>query len=359
MMSLMSSPRLILKHVNIKNLRCHQDYSWSCGEGLNLISGDNGCGKTTLLEAAYMLAYGRSFRQAKAPQLTRCDAKTFHIQATVQRYGPLHIRVDGSKGKVDMSLQGRKVAKRKDIFEHVTLVVDAPQGVRLIDGSPGERRKWLDRLVIASQAASYTHYQSYLRALMQRGRLLRHRASAQELESWEQQIVEYGLILNQRRTLTLEKLNHYLTLEHDWLDLPFQLELSKQPFENKEEWISWLTSKREEHQRLGRVTQGPHCDRLKISYTGREIRVCGSRGQQKISGIALRLAECAVLQEAKRMMPILLLDDCLESLDHTRALRLMERLSSHQGQVLMTAPGDVSQDIHKFVQHLSLNEMAD
>jgi len=353
----MPTPRLRLQHLHIHNLRCHQDFSWDCGEHLNLISGDNGSGKTTVLEAAYILAYGRSFRQAKAPQLTSWDEKSFHIQATMQRYGPLHIRVDGAKGKVDMSLQGRKVAKRKDIFEHVSLIVDAPQGVRLIDGTPGERRKWLDRLVIASQAASYAHYQGYLRALMQRGRLLRHHGSAHELESWERQIVDYGLILNQKRGVVLAQLNQYLALENDWLDLPFQLELTGQLFENKEEWLDWLASKREEHHRLGRITQGPHCDRLKISYNSREIRVCGSRGQQKVSGIVLRLAECAVLQEAKRMMPVLLLDDCLESLDHTRALRLMERLSKHQGQVLMTAPGDVPEDIRKHTLHLSLNEL--
>ena len=357
MMSPMPTPRLRLQHIHIHNLRCHQDFSWDCGEHLNLISGDNGSGKTTVLEAAYILAYGRSFRQAKAPQLTRWDEKAFHIQATIQRYGPLHIRVNGAKGKVDMSLQGRKVAKRKDIFEHITLVVDAPQGVRLIDGTPGERRKWLDRLVIAAQATSYAHYQGYLRALMQRGRLLRQRASAAELESWEQQIVTYGLTLNQKRAEILEKLNRYLAAENDWLDLPFQLELAGQPFENKEKWMRWLVSNREEHHRLGRVTQGPHCDRLKISYNSREIRVCGSRGQQKVSGVALRLAECAVLQEAKRMMPILLLDDCLESLDYTRALRLINRLEKHPGQVLMTAAGDVPEGIRKHAQHLNLNRL--
>ncbi|MDQ6983421.1 MAG: AAA family ATPase, partial [Ghiorsea sp.] len=97
----MANPRLTLQHIHIHNLRCHQDFSWECGEHLNLISGDNGSGKTTILEAAYILAYGRSFRQAKAPQLTQWDAKSFHIQATMQRYGPLHIRVDGQKGKVD------------------------------------------------------------------------------------------------------------------------------------------------------------------------------------------------------------------------------------------------------------------
>ena len=351
----MANPRLTLQHIHIHNLRCHQDFSWDCGEHLNLISGDNGSGKTTILEAAYILAYGRSFRQAKAPQLTHWDEKSFHIQATMKRYGPLHIRVDGQKGKVDMSLQGRKVAKRKDIFEHVSLIVDAPQGVRLIDGSPGERRKWLDRLVIASQTASYAHYQGYLRALMQRGRLLRHGGSAGELESWEQQIVEYGSILNAKRAVILEKLNQHLAEESHWLDLPFQLEITKQPFENKEEWLGSLAAKREEHHRLGRVTQGPHCDRLKISYNTREIRVCGSRGQQKVSGIVLRLAECAVLQESKRMMPIVLLDDCLESLDNTRALRLMERLKQHQGQVLMTAPSNVTADIKAYTQHLSLD----
>jgi len=351
----MPTPRLRLQHLHIHNLRCHQDFSWDCGEHLNLISGDNGSGKTTVLEAAYILAYGRSFRQAKAPQLTRWDEKSFHIQATIQRYGPLHIRVDGKKGKVDMSLQGRKIAARKEMFEHISLIVDAPQGVRLIDGTPGERRKWLDRLVIATQTASYAHYQGYLRALMQRGRLLRHHGSADELSSWEQQIVSYGSIIKAKRAEMIAKLNQYLTQESDWLDLPFQLELTGQTFENKEEWLSWLHHKREEHHRLGRVTQGPHCDRLKISYNSREIRVCGSRGQQKISGIALRLAECLVLQESKRLMPILLLDDCLESLDHTRALRLLERLGQHQGQVLMTAPGDVLQDIHKHTLHRSLN----
>ncbi len=353
----MPIPRLKLQHIHIHNLRCHQDFSWDCGEHLNLISGDNGSGKTTVLEAAYILAYGRSFRQAKAPQLTRWDEKSFHIQATIQRYGPLHIRVDGKKGKVAMSLQGRKINARKEMFEYISLIVDAPQGVRLIDGTPGERRKWLDRLVIATQAASYAHYQGYLRALMQRGRLLRHHGLSGELESWEQQIVHYGLILNAKRAEVLRRLNQQLALEKDWLDLPFQLELSGQRFDNQEEWLRWLASKREEHHRLGRITQGPHCDRLKISYNTREIRVCGSRGQQKVSGIALRLAECAVLQEARRMMPILLLDDCLESLDYTRALRLMARLRQHQGQVLMTAPGDVAEDIRKQTQHLNLNAM--
>ncbi|MDX8387462.1 MAG: DNA replication and repair protein RecF [Ghiorsea sp.] len=353
----MSSPRLTLKQIHMHNLRCHEDFEWSCSEGLNLISGDNGCGKTTVLEAAYILAYGRSFRQAKAPQLTRWDSSSFHIQATVQRYGPLHIRVDGKRGKVDMSLQGRKVTKRKEIFDHVALIVDAPQGVRLIDGAPGERRKWIDRLVIATIPSTYIQYQAYLRAMMQRSRLLRGHGSISELESWEQQIVEAGLILNERRALTIDKLNEYLDNENKWLDLPFQIELSAHPFENNDDWMAWLASKRDEHRRLGRITRGPHCDRLKISYNSREIRVCGSRGQQKLSGIALRLAECAVLQEAKRMMPILLLDDCLESLDHTRALRLMERLSSHQGQVLMTAPGDVPEDIRKNTQHLSLDEL--
>ncbi len=350
----MANLRLTLQQIHIHNLRCHQDFDWQCDEHLNLITGANGSGKTTILEAAYMLAYGRSFRQAKAPQLTHWDAKSFHIQATMQRYGPLHIRVDGKKGKVDMHLQGRKITARKEMFAHISLIVDAPQGVRLIDGTPGERRKWLDRLVIAAQAASYAHYQGYLRALMQRGRLLRHHGSAGELEAWEQQIADYGLIIHEKRAMILAQLNQHLAQENTWLDLPFQLEISGQTFENKEKWLDWLAAKRAEHHRLGRVTQGPHCDRLKISYDTRDIRVCGSRGQQKVSAIALRLAECAMLQEAKRMTPILLLDDCLEALDQDRALRLINRLREHQGQVLMTAAGNVTTQICKHTQHLDL-----
>jgi len=350
----MTSPRLTLQHIRILNLRCHESFEWECGEHLNLISGDNGCGKTTILEAAFMLAYGRSFRQAKAPQLGRWGSSSFHVQASLQRYGPLHIRIDGARGKVDMSLQGRKVSKRKDIFDHIALVVDAPQGVRLIDGSPGERRKWLDRLVIATSPSSYAAYQAYLRAMMQRSRLVRSSGRISELESWEKQMVEHGSFINQRRNEIMDALNQQLAIENKWLDLPFHLDISGQSFVDKAAWMAWLGERREEHRRLGRITQGPHCDRLKISYDGREVRVCGSRGQQKLSGIALRLAECVVLQEHKRLMPILLLDDCLESLDTTRALRLMTRLVSHPGQVLMTAPGQVDEALSKHANVLSL-----
>lgn len=350
-----STPRLILKDIRILNLRCHEHFEWTCGEHLNLISGDNGCGKTTILEAAFMLAYGRSFRQAKAPQLCRWGSPSFHIQGTIQRYGPLHIRIDGAKGKVNMSLQGRKVSARKDIFDHIALVVDAPQGVRLIDGSPGERRKWLDRLVIATSPSSYAAYQAYLRAMMQRSRLLRGSGRIFELESWEQQMVEHGNLINQRRHEILAALNQQLSIENNWLDLPFQLETSGPFFADNAAWMLWLGEKRDEHRRLGRITQGPHCDRLKISYHSREVRVCGSRGQQKLSGIALRLAECVVLQEYKRLMPILLLDDCLESLDATRAKHLMARLGTHPGQVLMTAPGQVDAAWGNQANLLSLN----
>lgn len=351
----MSSPRLNLQHIRMHNLRCHEDFEWECAPHLNLVSGDNGCGKTTILEAAFMLAYGRSFRQAKAPQLTRWQENSFFVHGTIQRYGPLHIRVEGKSGKVDMALQGRKVAKRKEIFDHIALVVDAPQGVRLIDGSPGERRKWLDRLVIAAIPSSYAAYQAYLRAMMQRSRLLRGAGRVSELESWESQMVDYGLHIIQRRNEIITILNTQLWLERPWLDLPFQLEMTGQAWSEKTAWMTWLADKRDEHRRLGRITQGPHCDRLKISYNGREVRVCGSRGQQKLSGIALRLAECAVLQEYKHLMPVLLLDDCLESLDTIRASRLMDRLVEHPGQVLMTAPGQVDAEISKHANILSLN----
>jgi len=335
------APNLTVREFSLTDLRCHRHISWQCESGVNLLSGDNGSGKTTMLEAVYMMAHGRSFRQARDPELVRWGQSDFHVAGVWKRYGPLHVDVKGRKGKSEVLLQGKRVSRRKELTETLPVIVDAPQAGKLVDGVPKERRRWLDSVIHASVPGTLRYYQHYLRALMQRGRLIRRSRNTPELEVWEHQIVQSGLQLMKARREMVAMLNRSLASETELMETALHLEMKETAPDSEQAWTERLVGRRDEDARLGRLQVGPHCDRLNIMFGGREIRSVGSRGQQKLAAMALRLAECAVRLECRHLAPLLLLDDCLEALDSGRQQRLIKRLCSYRGQILMTVPNGI------------------
>ncbi len=326
--------RLVELHAN--DLRCHTGIGWQCEKGLNLLSGENGSGKTTLLEAVFLMGHGRSFRQARDPFLVRHGSNAFAIRGTWMRYGPVHVAVAGGPGSIAVSLQGRRLQRRSDLTENLPILVESPQSARLVDGIPAERRRWLDQMMLFCRPEVLRHYQAYLRCMMQRGRLLRRRASTAEIEVWEQQLVAHGKVVMQVRGDLLQELNRELADEDGLNDHPLTLQLSASAPKISDEWMKKLSEQRGQGQQILRI--GPHCDRLQMCLGKRDIRAVGSRGQQKLAGVALRLAECRLRMQNRGLLPVLLLDDCFEALDPYRRDRLVERLQAHPGQVLMTGP---------------------
>ena len=350
------SPRLSIKELTLFDLRCHEKISWQCEEGINLLSGHNGSGKTTMLEAVYMMAHGRSFRQARDPELVRWGMDAFKISGVWKRYGPMHVDLTGRRGKSEIILQGKKISRRKELTETLPVVVEAPQAGKLVDGVPGERRKWLDSVIHASNPATYRAYQNYLRALMQRGRLIRRHRSSAELDAWEYQIVVAGQQVIRARCEMINSLNRSLENERELMESTLKLELASTAPDSEKAWLERLATRLDDDARLGRLQVGPHCDRLKILFDGREIRSVGSRGQQKLAAMALRLAECAIRLECRHLAPLLLLDDCLEALDVERQQRLMNRLCAYRGQILMTVPSGIEMPENLAIHQSHLSE---
>ncbi|MDQ7010728.1 MAG: DNA replication and repair protein RecF, partial [Mariprofundaceae bacterium] len=175
-----------------------------------------------------------------------------------------------------------------------------------------------------------------------------------ELDSWEQQIVVHGKAIVQARHAMMEELNQCLIAEETLTETPLHLEIQAPDYDERT-WLSRLKARRDDDARMGGLRFGPHCDRIRMIYRQREIRSAGSRGQQKLAAIALKMAECALRVQHRQMVPVLLLDDCLEALDRQRQERLLRRLSAAGGQVLMTAPGgiDVPRDVDIQVHELT------
>jgi len=332
---------LTLDQVKVSHLRCHDTLEWQLSAGMNLLVGGNGSGKTTLLEAISLMAHGRSFRQSRSPLLVQHGNERFMVHGQWHRFGPMHLSVAGRQGQTSVRLQGRDIQRRKDVSESFPVLVDAPQGRRIIDGAPGERRRWLDALVMICYPSMRANYERYLRAVMQRSRLLRRKVISDELDVWEQQIVQYGMPIVQARESLLQELN--VLLQAETLLTEDELSFSMRSSEYVEDaWLERLKTKRHDDMKLGSLRFGPHVDVVNIHFQDREIRSAGSRGQQKLAAIALKMAECALWAKHRRLIPVLLLDDCLESLDRNRQLRLFQRLQQSPAQILMTAPDGVS-----------------
>jgi len=334
---------LIIHQVRVSNLRCHDSLTWQLVPGLNMISGANGCGKTTLLESVYLMAHGRSFRQARSPFLVRHGQRSFIIQGQWRRFGPMHLSVAGRQGKTTVRLQGRDIQRRKDVSESFPVLVEAPQGRKLVDGAPGERRRWLDAVMIICFPQTQAHYERYLRAVMQRGRLLRRHANSRELEAWEKQIVLHGLHIVSMRRQLMEEINALLLDEQELTEDAVSLSLQA-PDYSESGWLTRLQERRADDARIGSLRFGPHVDAIRVNYQGREIRSAGSRGQQKLAAIALKMAECALWSRYRRLIPVILLDDCMEALDRHRQQRLLERLQLSPAQILMTGPDGVADE---------------
>ncbi len=349
---------LELQKLSVRDLRCHRALELELQPGVNLISGENGCGKTTLLEAAFIMAQGRSFRQARDPELVHWDCEKYAIHGRWRRFGPFLVDVKGSKGKTEVRLQGKVVQRRKDLIEHLPVIADAPQGSRLVDGAPNERRRWLDAVLISCRESIRNQYQRYLRSVMQRNRILRRSIHSQELEAWEQQVVSYGLQIQQSRETLIAQFNQALEAEESITEARLILEMNPAAGMDQRAWLERLKSGREDDARMGGMRSGPHRDQLRIIYRGRDIRSIGSRGQQRLAAVALRLAESEVRVQHRQLVPVLLLDDCLEALDSIRQERLLDRLASYPGQVLLTAPNNVkiSAGMGLSVQHLQATE---
>jgi len=303
-----------------------------------MITGENGSGKTSLLEAVFLMGHGRSFRQSRAPVLSRWESQGFSVSGKWMRYGPLYVEVSGKGNGNQVYLQGRRLQQRTELTETLPVLAESPQGARLVDGVPGERRRWLDQMMLYCKPDVARHYHAYLRCLMQRGRLLRRGGAVDEIEAWEHQMIVHGSVLMHVRDGLMNDLNGLLESDQKLSEADVRLSIQPTAPTDRDAWADKLAIQRKKGQSRGVLRIGPHCDRIVINYGGRDIRACGSRGQQKLVAIAIRLAECALRMQHRGLMPVLLLDDCLEALDPLRQQQLLARLGKHAGQVLMTGP---------------------
>jgi len=318
--------------------------------GIVSVVGPNGVGKTNLLEALYFALTGRSFRTSDRRDLIPFGGSLARAEATVRDEDGLerHLlasvsRAEGRRHLLDGSPADPATISRS----RPPVAVFAPDRLSLVKGPPSERRAHLDAFLGARWPSRSELRKRFGQALAQRNALVSRLASglgsAHELDSWDAALAEAAAALIAARTEAIEELGPPFAAAAAELGLEGGAELAYAPRAegSAEEIREGLAQRRDQDLRMGRSSWGPHLDELKISAAGRSLRRYGSQGQQRASLLALLFAEREVLQGARRVTPLLLLDDVMSELDPGRRERLVGRLGGG-GQALITAASEES-----------------
>ncbi len=331
-------------------------------EGLVVI-GENGQGKTNLLESIYYLQILRSARGARDQDLVRFGADGFHIAAQVETNTrhELGVGFERAGKKKRVRIDGVVPERLSDALGALPSVMFSPADVELIAGSPNARRRFLDIMLALTARGYLAALQRYRGALAQRNAALREAARAGRMNPssvavWEPALAEHGAVLwIARREWVASVEGRFEQLCHE-IGESGQVRIRYMSAVGAEDdprraLASALEARRSHDVRRGLTHTGPHRDDLVVTLDGRDLRIFGSAGQQRTAAIALRMLEAATFTERSGRAPLLLLDDPFAELDARRSSRILHLLTRDGlGQTMLAVPrpGDIPAELTGF-----------
>ena len=351
----MTEPRVVLRSLALRDFRNLARLDVSIPDAGVVIVGENGQGKTNLLEAVYYLHLLRSARGARDVDIARFGAPGFHVAARADGSAQHELSVGFERAgrRKRVKLDGAEPARLSDALGALPCVLFSPADVELVAGAPSARRRYLDILLALSSRPYLAALQRYRHALAQRNAALRSLTrdgtrGEQRVAIWEAPLAEHGAVLWRERVRWTEAAAPRFAEICAAIGEPApvamryatQLEIDGDDLEEVRRGLARaLDAKRLLDLRRGLTHAGPHRDDLALTLDGRELRAFGSAGQQRSAAIALRLLEAETLHERLGARPLLLLDDPFAELDARRSARILELLAVRgMGQTLLTVP---------------------
>ena len=325
-----------LAELRIENLRCIETAALEFSPELNLIAGENGAGKTSILEAIFLLGRGRSFRTRSSEKLIRHGQPKLVVYGRTDDMPPKHAGIEiASDGGTRARINGQNAASLLELSGVVPVQAIDPEIHKLVDQGPERRRRWLDWLVFHVEPSFAVHWTRYNRALKQRNAALKSGAAV--IDAWDKEMVTNGVAITQARQRILERLLPRLkqTFERfGALDVSAGFSSGWSAECSFEEA---LRSHRDRDRQRGTTTAGPHRADVTLRRAHRAARETLSRGQQKLTAVAMIITPLQLLQDEQGMRAVLLLDDPAAELDDRNLQRLFAELSSLRCQMIATS----------------------
>ncbi len=350
---------MLLTQLTVQHFRKFSSRTFSFSPKVTVVCGKNASGKTSLIEAISVASTGNSFRAGKVDQMVAFNHDLARVMVVLAEDGVYKQSKDNTH-TIEITLtrgivQGKRVAKRlyslndvrkrkKDVVGKFQVVVFRPEDMRLIEGSPSRRRQFIDTVLANIDQEYRWSLSTYEQALKRKNKLLEKvregLVSEKTLHYWDQQLLKHGQIVQQKRSEFFSSFNH--------VSFPLLFSVTYQPSQISQERLEKYYQK---SIAAGYSLIGPHKDDFLVelqteSETPFDVSIYGSRGQQRMAVLWLKICELTFSQEKTDQKPILLLDDILSELDVDFRDRVIELMSQFQ-TIVTTADDDVSEMITK------------
>jgi DNA replication and repair protein RecF len=302
-----------------------------------LISGPNASGKTSLLEAIYVLGRGRSFRTRRLEHLIRRGSERFIVFGEVESVErTISLGVEGSPSGIRAKLGGAKVQSLAELATLLPVQIIDPEIHRLIEEGPSRRRRFLDWGVFHVEPRFVDDWQRFQQALKQRNAALKSRQPKSITSVWDGDVVRYGESLSAARARYVEMLVPLAT-EISRRLLGMELSVSYRPGWGRDLSLSEALQQSWSADQDGGATQvGPHRAELSVRLNDLAVKDRISRGQQKLLAAALLMAQVKLFPQESPLQPSLLLDDPAAELDSERLRGLIGEIASQPIQLVVT-----------------------
>lgn len=328
---------MFIKIIKINNLRNLKEVEIRANPALNMLLGDNGAGKTSVLESMVVLAKGRSFRSGQISSLIGPFGDRFTVFADTEsaRGTRRALGIEREKGSWNARLNGQEVTQLGDLSVHVPLVVIEPNSHQLVSGPPEGRRRYLDWGVFHVEPAHLLHWRRYARSLKQRNAALKRR-QRDVIASLDPVLAGLGEKINRGRSKQFRPLVNELSKVLGELSPGLSgIHLEYTKGWRGEHLLDALQESLDRDIERGQTGPGPHRADIDIDWGGHAAREQLSRGEQKVVSASMLLSQAAMMAEAGAA-PMLLLDDIASEFDELHLSRLMAYSASLNCQTWVT-----------------------
>ena len=307
---------------------------------LNFILGDNGSGKSSLLEAIFFLGHGKSFRTSKTENLACFDNNQFIV--SIKSFSDLKLGIAKTvdSGLVEIKLNGEKLSRLSDLAKNFAVQIITPESFKLFFGGPKERRKFLDLGMFHVKHQFSNSWRDFAKVLKHRNACLRNITQRQMLAYWTEQFCVLSDAIASDRLKYVELLSSEL---NSWLayllpDHKDKITVQYLRGWNQKKLLSEvLADNLNRELELGYTASGPHKFDIRFNIGRQPLENTLSRGQQKLFLLALTLSQAKLIENVKRLKPILLIDDIGAELDLTSRTALSTAINRLDCQVIITA----------------------
>ncbi|GKT11481.1 MAG: DNA replication and repair protein RecF [Thiomicrorhabdus sp.] len=337
-----------INQLSIQNFRNCLHVQCEFSTGLNLIVGDNAAGKTSVIEAIWVLATGRSFRTAKTHHLIQhqfnsttifSEVASSHSDKADHRLG-----IQKTPQQTQLRIDGETVKSQSMIAQLIPVQLLTPESHKLLEEGPKARRQFMDWGCFHQSEEFMPLWRNYQRGLKQRNHALKKRLPKNQVQLWDQTLVENALKIDQLRQVYLEALTPYLVTFCEALMPEIKTEVichyrAGWP-KNTENLLDLYAENFHKESQLGHTQYGAHRADIRFKFSGQEAINTLSRGQQKLFVCALLLAQASLHEKTLQEPVIMLIDDLPAELDETHRLKLLELLQVLNIQHIITSTSE-------------------